>query len=748
MLNLPSGKASSIISDLSSGISQLRQQVQGLKSDTGSWVNVLGSGTSKLGGSSGGGSNQVAPYPKFTVDSQGQVNYQGATSGGGGLVFNQNAIQPYQQPTYAVGNSVASAPPVNRDYRTAMAAGAVGGMQAMPGTKEGVDYQLALSRMVFYQQQPAYQEKGLFGMASLGDNPFRKTNQGNQGREMARRAADDLMKAGTATNKFDAVNAYATAAQYGLSGPNMQSMMMGNAAMSNLTPGIGLEGATRAYGAMQQGRNVNMLRGIGIKIRGEDGSMKPMPQIIDELWRKLNREKVGGGALSVEDIKISLQPGNALASMLDQYFGNDPLLRKQVEDGLIFKARTGGGAIKEGKAGKQAAESVGASTAAVSSLSQRTAESTKTLGQTADAIAAGFTEGNRALSRLSGMMNFLDRWTGILKLSGVFKGLGDTLASGGNFMVSGFGSFMGGLKSLVGKADGGPVEGKTPYIVGERGPELFVPKMDGQIVPNHDLKNYPFRDGSGGRNVTAGGYTSKTGLTDKSTPDAWAKAMLTALSAPVSSDSIDALKTWARFEGGHFNNSAAYNPLNTSLKMPGSGPMSAKNQLVQKYANWDDGISATVTTLTGKNADSRGYADIVDALRKGLDKETILAAVNKSAWVHGEGKASNYKFSGSSSEYNGTKYSGGSSGGGGATSKDGKFSMRDFLEGNKSDTKSLLSSMTKSAGEGTKHVGAPTTYNYGGVSIKIDGSGNPGATVEALKAALSSQETISKAANF
>ena len=748
MLNLPSGKASSIISDLSSGISQLRQQVQGLKSDTGSWVNVLGSGTSKLGGGSSSGSNQVAPYPKFSVDTQGQVSYHGATSGGGALVFNQNAIQPYQQPVYGVGNNVSQTPPPRNpmDYRTAMSTIAVGGMQAMPGTKEGVDYQLALSRMVFYQQQPAYQEKGLFGMASLGDNPFRKTNQGNQGREMARRAADDLMKAGTATNKFDAVNAYATAAQYGLSGPNMQSMMMGNAAMSNLTPGIGLEGSTRAYGAMQQARNVNMLRGIGIKIRGEDGSMKPMPQIIDELWRKLNREKVGGGALSVEDIKISLQPGNALASMLDQYFGNDPLLRKQVEDGLIFKARTGGGAIKGGKEGKQAAESVGATTAAVSSLSQRTAESTKTLGQVADALAAGFTEGNRALSRVSGMMNFLDRWTGILKLSGVFKGLGDTLASGGNFMVSGFGSFMGGLKSLVGKADGGPVEGKTPYVVGERGPELFVPKVDGNIIPNHELKNSPYR--ADGGSVSAGGYTSKSGLTDKSNPDAWAKAMLVALSAPVNSDSIDALKTWARFEGGHYKNSAAYNPLNTSLKMPGSGPMSAKNQLVQKYANWDDGIAATVTTLTGKRADERGYAAIVDALRKGADKETILAAVNKSAWVHGENKASNYKFDGSSADYSGTKYSGGSSGGGGATSKDGKFSMRDFLESNKSDTKNLLSSMTKSAGEGTKHVGAPTTYNYGGVSIKIDGSGNPGATVEALRAALSSQETISKAANF
>lgn len=745
MLNLPNGKANSIISDLSSGISQLRQQVQGLKSDTGSWVNVLGSGTSKLGGASGASSNQVAPYPKFSVNSQGVVNYQGATSGGGGLVFNQNAIQPYVSPTYAVGNGVAQAPPPKNpmDYRTGMATAAIGVSQAMPGTKEGVDYQLALSRMVFYQQQPGYQEKGLFGMASLGDNPFRKTNQGNQGREMARRAADELMSAGTATGKFDAVNAYATAAQYGLSGPNFQSMMMGNAAMSNLTPGIGLEGATRAYGSMQQARNVNMLRGIGIKIRGEDGSMKPMPQIIDELWRKINREKVGGSPLSVEDVRISLQPGNALASMLDQYFGNDPLLRKQVEDGLIFKARTGGAAISGGKEGKKAAESVGASTAAVSSLSQRTAESTKTLGQVADAIAAGFTEGNRALSRMSGLMNFLDRWTGLLKLSGVFKGLGDTLASGGNFMLGGFSALVGGVKGLF-KAEGGPVEGKTPYIVGERGAELFVPKVDGQIIPNHDLKNYPFRDGSGGKNVTAGGYTSKSGLTEKSNPDQWAKAMLGALNAPVNSDSIDALKTWARFEGGHYKNSAAYNPLNTTYELPGSKGMNSIG--VKAYANWDDGMKATVASLTGRRADERGYTAIVEALRKGADKDTILAAINKSAWVHGEGKASNYKFDGSSAEYNATKYQGGSSGGG-ATQTDGKFSMKAFLEGSKSATQGILASMTKDAG--AKHMAAAsTTYNYGGVQIKIDGASNPGATVEALKAALSSQDTLSKAAKF
>ena len=44
-----------------------------------------------------------------------------------------------------------------------------------------------------------------------------------------------------------------------------------------------------------------------------------------------------------------------------------------------------------------------------------------------------------------------------------------------------------------GRAVGGPVASNTPYIVGERGPELFVPGTAGNIVPNNQLsgKNDP-----------------------------------------------------------------------------------------------------------------------------------------------------------------------------------------------------------------------------------------------------------------
>jgi phage-related minor tail protein len=50
---------------------------------------------------------------------------------------------------------------------------------------------------------------------------------------------------------------------------------------------------------------------------------------------------------------------------------------------------------------------------------------------------------------------------------------------------------------------GGPVTGGTPYIVGENGPELFVPGASGTIVPNDVLAASASRAGGGGGNTYA-----------------------------------------------------------------------------------------------------------------------------------------------------------------------------------------------------------------------------------------------------
>ena len=55
----------------------------------------------------------------------------------------------------------------------------------------------------------------------------------------------------------------------------------------------------------------------------------------------------------------------------------------------------------------------------------------------------------------------------------------------------GFGGFsLGGLLSFGGgKAQGGAVQGGKAYMVGEKGPEMFVPNQSGNIVPNNQIGN-------------------------------------------------------------------------------------------------------------------------------------------------------------------------------------------------------------------------------------------------------------------
>jgi phage-related minor tail protein len=62
--------------------------------------------------------------------------------------------------------------------------------------------------------------------------------------------------------------------------------------------------------------------------------------------------------------------------------------------------------------------------------------------------------------------------------------------------IVGIGSFFG----LPGLAAGGPVTPNQPYIVGEKGPELFLPSSAGNIVPNNALSTGG-KSGVGGQTV-------------------------------------------------------------------------------------------------------------------------------------------------------------------------------------------------------------------------------------------------------
>ena len=77
---------------------------------------------------------------------------------------------------------------------------------------------------------------------------------------------------------------------------------------------------------------------------------------------------------------------------------------------------------------------------------------------------------------------------GIAKM---FAGLGSPAAGG--FAPSGPLGAVGDINplptSFTPRANGGPVASGTPYLVGERGPELFMPGTGGSVVNNNDLRS-------------------------------------------------------------------------------------------------------------------------------------------------------------------------------------------------------------------------------------------------------------------
>jgi len=94
----------------------------------------------------------------------------------------------------------------------------------------------------------------------------------------------------------------------------------------------------------------------------------------------------------------------------------------------------------------------------------------------------------------------------------------------GNFASLGGGGLLG---LIPGLANGGPARAGRPHIVGERGPELFVPKSSGTVVPNHAM--------GGSANVTVNVDASGSNVQGDQ-PDA--KALGSAIGAAVQAELI------------------------------------------------------------------------------------------------------------------------------------------------------------------------------------------------------------------
>jgi phage-related minor tail protein len=113
-------------------------------------------------------------------------------------------------------------------------------------------------------------------------------------------------------------------------------------------------------------------------------------------------------------------------------------------------------------------------------------------------LVDGFSKGGDVLERgllgaiRRGSLGFEDlRRTGLRVLDDIAAqalrgglasiGLGGSGGGGVGDGVLGLGGLIGSIFGLPGRATGGPVAPGRPYLVGERGPELFVPTSAGQI---------------------------------------------------------------------------------------------------------------------------------------------------------------------------------------------------------------------------------------------------------------------------
>jgi len=126
------------------------------------------------------------------------------------------------------------------------------------------------------------------------------------------------------------------------------------------------------------------------------------------------------------------------------------------------------------------------------------------------------------------------------------------------------------------------------------------------------------------------------------TPASWARAVLRAEGAPRTGCNMGAMLAWEGAEGGHWENDASFNPLNTTYDGPGgswlyNGRITAtiNGDQVRAYNSWHTGLVATVRTLN-----LPAYAGIRAALAAGDSAQAVADAEAGTPWGTGPFTAS------------------------------------------------------------------------------------------------------------
>jgi len=113
------------------------------------------------------------------------------------------------------------------------------------------------------------------------------------------------------------------------------------------------------------------------------------------------------------------------------------------------------------------------------------------------------------------------------------------------------------------------------------------------------------------------------------TPTDFANALLGALNIKPTKQNVTDVVGWENTEGGNWHNPDAYNPLDTTLDLPGA--VSTNSAGVKAYTSWQQGINATVDTLTQSNP-AYNYNGIISALQNNDNWTQFKTAVANSSW--------------------------------------------------------------------------------------------------------------------
>lgn len=395
-----------------------------------------------------GGPNGPNIATSGTKSAGSSMNFGFQNSGGGGSGDNPGSSMSFGSAVKNLGqNALASVPGL-------LAAGGAAAFQ-MVQPEKFIENQMLRTRFDFFS-----------GQKGAGSMSFR-----------------NMMNAGTATSDMDAARAAGMAMSNGMMPTANRNGLFntastGAAQLSNMVPGAGLEGGMGAMIALNQAASVNKLRMIGIQVRdGATGLMKSYADIAAQLWEVIKRAHTGGGNITAEELTLSLQPGNSIASLLDQYFSGDPVLRQGIITEL-YKRATGG----KGSSGynKKDLQRMGILPDVANSMGKTNAALYGAVDAYTTPGVQGIMEANQIIADAAKMFeDNVDKFGWIVKeitkvqtLAGAGNGAGGTLIGAvAGFLTATIGNFFkdlgsGLISKILGKGVPGVPGTTTPFIPG------------------------------------------------------------------------------------------------------------------------------------------------------------------------------------------------------------------------------------------------------------------------------------------